>query len=374
MYDHVKPTIREFNPNHIILHVGTNELKSSKTASQISKSVIDLALSLKSETNAVTISLIVPRKDNLNNKAQEVNSRLINMCGERDITFIDHTDTIDTERHLNESKVHLNKSGTIEFAKNVFEFLLQQDWYSADNSGNTALGSEKSSTVSGVSNSIPEHNHEVSLSDSFRNSGRKSVQGDQIFKEPYEIPSNLNRGAHPEPHKALENIRRKNILRLILAQLNKNSQRNKFEPQQHIISKNIDVLLISEAKIDSSFPSVQFCLESYATPYRLNRSANGGGILLYIREDIPSKLLNTDLSVEGFFVEIRLRKKTGLLCSSGNPRKNLIVNHLNCIGINLDSQLGQYENFIPMGDFNVEPNDATEKFLSDLRLQKYCQR
>ena len=35
MYDHVKPTIREFNPNHIILHVGTNELKSSKTAIQM---------------------------------------------------------------------------------------------------------------------------------------------------------------------------------------------------------------------------------------------------------------------------------------------------------------------------------------------------
>ena len=126
MYDYVKPTIREFNPNHIILHVGTNELKSSKTASQTSRSVIDLALSLKSETNAVTISLIVPRKD-LNNKAQEVNSRLINTCGERDINFIDRTDTIDTERHLNESKVHLNKSGTKEFAKDVFEFLLQQD-------------------------------------------------------------------------------------------------------------------------------------------------------------------------------------------------------------------------------------------------------
>ena len=49
------------------------------------------------------------------------------MCGERDITFIDHTDTINIERHFNESKVHLNKSGTIEFAKNACEFLLQQD-------------------------------------------------------------------------------------------------------------------------------------------------------------------------------------------------------------------------------------------------------
>ena len=125
MCDHVKPTIQEFNPNHIILHVETNELKSSMTASQISRSIIHLALSLQSETNAVTISLIVPRKDSLNNKAQEVNSRYINMCGERDITFFDHTDTIGIERHLNESKVHLNKSGTIEFAKNVCEFLLQ---------------------------------------------------------------------------------------------------------------------------------------------------------------------------------------------------------------------------------------------------------
>ena len=127
MYDHVKPTIREFTPNDIILHIEANKLKSSKTASHTSRSVIDLALSLKSETNAVTISLIVPRKDSLNNKAQELNSRLINICSERDITFIDHTDTIDTERYLNENKVHLSKSGTIEFVKSVFEILLQQD-------------------------------------------------------------------------------------------------------------------------------------------------------------------------------------------------------------------------------------------------------
>ena len=72
------------------------------------------------------ISLIVPRKDSLNNKPQEVNSRLINMCGGQNITFLDHTDTTGIERHLNESKFHLNKPATIEFA-NLIEFLLQQD-------------------------------------------------------------------------------------------------------------------------------------------------------------------------------------------------------------------------------------------------------
>ena len=102
------------------------------------------------------------------------------------------------------------------------------------------------------------------------------------MKEPNEIPSNLNRGALPEPHKALENIRRKNINWLIVAQFNINSLRNKFESLQHMINKNIDVLLISETKIDSSFPSVQFHL-GYETPYRLDRNTNGGGILLYIR-------------------------------------------------------------------------------------------
>ena len=133
---------------------------------------------------------------------------------------------------------------------------------------------------------------------------------DQIFKEPHEIPSNLNGGALPEPRKAVENIRRKNINRLFFAQLNINSLRHKFESLQHIINKNIDVLLISETKTDSSFSSVQFHLEGYVTPYRLNINGNGGGILLYIREDITSKLLNPDLSIEGFFVQIRLRKKT----------------------------------------------------------------
>ena len=49
------------------------------------------------------------------------------MCGEQDITFVHHTDTIDIERHLNKSKVYLNNSGIIEFAKNACEFLLQQD-------------------------------------------------------------------------------------------------------------------------------------------------------------------------------------------------------------------------------------------------------
>ena len=123
MHDHVKPTIRDFNPEHIIVHMGTNDLDSEKTASQIASSIIELATSLKNETNKIYVSLIVPRYDELNNKVNELNIWLMNMCHARNIGCINHSDTIDPEQHLNESNIHLNKYGNIEFSKHFANFL-----------------------------------------------------------------------------------------------------------------------------------------------------------------------------------------------------------------------------------------------------------
>ena len=39
------------------------------------------------------------------------------------------------------------------------------------------------------------------------------------------------------------------------------------------------------------FPAAQFFKAGYAPPYRLDRNCNKGGILLYILEDIPSRLM-----------------------------------------------------------------------------------
>lgn len=127
MTDYVKPTINDFDPEHIIIHVGTNDLNSERTASQIANSIINLQQSLKSINNTVTISLIVPRNDELNNKAHEVNNRLVNMCKERNISYIDHSETILRDRHLNESNLHLNRYGTLEFAKNFSKYLCESD-------------------------------------------------------------------------------------------------------------------------------------------------------------------------------------------------------------------------------------------------------
>ena len=109
MHDYVKSSVRDFNPDHIILHCGTNDLRSERTASQIARLIMELALTLKYENNKISMSLIVPRNDNINNKANEVNSRLIHMCAERNISYIDHTNSIQAKNHLNESKLHFNR-------------------------------------------------------------------------------------------------------------------------------------------------------------------------------------------------------------------------------------------------------------------------
>ena len=49
------------------------------------------------------------------------------MCEQRNIKIINHSDTIDRSRHLNESHLHLNRYGTVEFAKNFKNLLCKLD-------------------------------------------------------------------------------------------------------------------------------------------------------------------------------------------------------------------------------------------------------
>ena len=169
--------------------------------------------------------------------------------------------------------------------------------------------------------------------------------------------------------KVLKNIRQKHSNRLVIAQLNINSIRNKFTSLSNMIKDNIDILLISETKIDSSFPTVQFHIDGY-TIHRRDRNENGGGLPLYVKEDVPSTLLKTDSEIEAFYVELNIRKKKWLLCCSYNPNKNSITNHLVEIGKNNDLFSSKYENFILLGDFNSEPS---EQPMSDFCHVYNCQ-
>ena len=82
-----------------------------------------------------------------------------------------------------------------------------------------------------------------------------------------------------------------------------------------LVVGKIDILLISETKLDDSFPSSQFYIPGFGSPFRLDRSMHGGGLLLYVRNDIPAKSLSCALckEIECLTVEINIWKKVAAL-------------------------------------------------------------
>ena len=127
---------------------------------------------------------------------------------------------------------------------------------------------------------------------------------------------------------AFHEIRIKNANRLIIGHLNINSLQNKFEMLEEIIEDKTDIFLISKTKLDSSFPSRQYIIKGYSTPFRLDRNQNGGSLLLYVREEIPCKVLNEytpGKPIENIFVEINLRSRKWLLSCSCNPSTNVMA-------------------------------------------------
>ena len=97
-----------------------------------------------------------------------------------------------------------------------------------------------------------------------------------------------------------------------------------------IVKSNVDILMISGTKLDDSFPTAQFLLHGFVVSYRLDRNLKVGGILFYIRKDIPSRLLNikSKTAIEPISVEINIRKRKWFLNCSYKPNKKFISNHL----------------------------------------------
>ena len=101
--------------------------------------------------------------------------------------------------------------------------------------------------------------------------------------------------------------------------------------------------MVSETKLDNSF-----LIDGYTTPFRLDRDNNRGGIMLFVREDIPCKLLSVENHpMEAFcYVEINLRVSKSLLCYSYKPNRCKIDFHLGKLNQSLALYSSHHENFI----------------------------
>ena len=76
-------------------------------------------------------------------------------------------------------------------------------------------------------------------------------------------------------HDSFNEIGKKNPNRIIIAYLNTSSRRNKFEKLKEVTGTEIDILLISETKLDNIFLLSQFVLEGFTPPYNLDRTEHG---------------------------------------------------------------------------------------------------
>ena len=101
-------------------------------------------------------------------------------------------------------------------------------------------------------------------------------------------------------------MRSDNTNKLIFAYLNINPIRNKFEFLATQVEGKIDILMISETKIDESFPTGNLLIE---------------GFMLYIRQDIPSNLLVFEgKPIESLFTELNLQNAKILINCSYNSQ------------------------------------------------------
>ena len=159
----------------------------------------------------------------------------------------------------------------------------------------------------------------------------------------------------------LKKYRIKNINRVIIATLNVNSITNKFDQLKLIIGKNVDVLVLTETKIDDSFPTSQFLIDGFSTPYRMDRNRYGGGILIYVREDIPSKELKRHdfpSDIEGIFIELNLKKVKWLLLGTYHPPSLTDSYYFEKLSNSLDLYLDTYDKFVLTGDFNAQEHEV----------------
>ena len=67
----------------------------------------------------------------------------------------------------------------------------------------------------------------------------------------------------------IKNLRLRNVNEVIIGNININSLPSKFEQLKELVIKYID-LVITETKLDDSFPTSQFLMKGFAEPFRLD--------------------------------------------------------------------------------------------------------
>ena len=111
----------------------------------------------------------------------------------------------------------------------------------------------------------------------------------------------------------LKKLRYCNPKNMIIGHININSLRNKYDPICSILQNGLCIIFtLSETKLDESFPTAQFHITNFVLHLK-DPNAHGGGVITYIRSDLPHRRrfdleLNTS-AFELIILEVQLYKK-----------------------------------------------------------------
>ena len=119
---------------------------------------------------------------------------------------------------------------------------------------------------SGISNLIPKPAHHLTLfsDEAFERSKTAAILTDN------DISHRLSSQSVEDNFKdALKILRIRNLNKFIISQININSIRNKIELLSEAVLGDIDILMVSEIKVDMSFLASQFVIQGFSAPFRL---------------------------------------------------------------------------------------------------------
>ena len=139
-----------------------------------------------------------------------------------------------------------------------------------------------------------------------------------------------------------------------------------------MLEKNVDMLLISEMKLDDSVVMVQFKID-FTTLYRYGRNNKGCDPVFYIREEISSHLLQCKqwCNVETFLSWDWLQKNKLAVKLLVQSLWKISLESFWMLKLRHFEHSKTYENFIVVGDFNVGSAEISMKHFCDINSIKH---
>ena len=106
--------------------------------------------------------------------------------------------------------------------------------------------------------------------------------------------------------------------------MNINFTRNKLNDLKILISDSIDILCTAESKLDESFLNSEIAMDGFKKPYRLDVTTSSGGLLIYVKASLPSKIINRygfQQNVQSIAMELNVANKKYVIFPIYRPLK-----------------------------------------------------